>query len=195
VGIPDETIRRPSLYEEELKRHDGVFYHFRCAELGALKAKFDNCIEAGMKRACPGCGHSGIKDDACTHMTCIGCNTIWCYLCGGDDRLLDKAQAGSIFEHNKSWNVRRTRCPMFLMQINEIDASWPSEDRLCLDKLHRIWTLNLLSKLMEEVGLETLQLLFKHFASLANSGFSIEDIQQHDPNKSLYAYSATARTN
>jgi hypothetical protein len=82
---------------------------------------------------------------------------------------------------------------MFLMQINEVDATWPNDDRLCLEKLHRIRTLNLLSKFMGEVGLENLRLLFQHFTSLANSGFSIEEIQQHNPKKPLYALTARMR--
>jgi hypothetical protein len=188
VVIPDED-EEPSFYEEELEGYDGVFYHFRCAELGELKAKFDNCIEAGMKSACPGCGHSGVKDDACTHMTCINCNTVWCYLCGGDDKYLDKSGPGNIYQHNVSWRVRRRRCPMYLMEISEVDATWPSEDRLCLEKLHRIRTLNLLSKFMGEVGSRSVRLLFQHFTSLANQGFSIEEIQQHNPKQPLYTAS------
>jgi hypothetical protein len=193
VVIPDENVGRPSSYDEELKGQDGVFYHFRCAELGELKAKFDNCIEAGMKSACPGCGHSGVKDGACTHMTCISCNTVWCYLCGGDDKHLDKSGQGSIYGHNDSWNERRSRCPMYLRQIREVDSTWPSDDKLCLEKLHRIRTLNRLSKFKGEVGLENLRLLFQHFTSLANSGFSIEDIQLHNPKKPLYALAGTRR--
>lgn len=47
--------------------------HFQCMEHKQLKEKFDECIYEGSKMRCPYCGKDGRKDDACTHMQCVGC--------------------------------------------------------------------------------------------------------------------------
>ena len=71
---------------------------------------------------CPGCGLSGLKDEACTHMNCDKCQTVWCYFCGLDVDKADKeGGAGNIYQHNKNWSSTDGRCPMFLKEINEID--------------------------------------------------------------------------
>lgn len=60
--------------EEELKTvEDGVFKHFKCWELKEQKEKLEAILDSGIKMKCPGCGLSGLKDEACTHMTCDKC--------------------------------------------------------------------------------------------------------------------------
>ena len=47
--------------------------HFKCLEFKTMKDSFEDIIENGVKASCPKCGIKGMKDDACTHMTCDNC--------------------------------------------------------------------------------------------------------------------------
>ena len=100
--------------------------HPVCHKLRFAKAKIEAAIEAGSKMACPECGLAGRKDDACTHMTCPRCSTVWCYVCGLDVRACDKAPPNGIrptdhiYLHNQDWETKETRCPMYLTQILEV---------------------------------------------------------------------------
>eukprot|EP00475_Leptophrys_vorax_P044267 TRINITY_DN8806_c0_g1_i1.p1 TRINITY_DN8806_c0_g1~~TRINITY_DN8806_c0_g1_i1.p1 ORF type:complete len:621 (+),score=176.81 TRINITY_DN8806_c0_g1_i1:151-1863(+) len=68
--------------------------------------------EAG-SRKCPQCGTVGLKDLACTHITCDKCGSRWCYHC----QVLEKNLAGGFSAHNQ-WNLNTpegsNRCPMYL---------------------------------------------------------------------------------
>ena len=132
--------------------------HLMCHELRAEKAAFDKAMAAGNGMPCPGCGVIGRKDGMCTHMSCSGCSTVWCYLCGLSVDDCDKAvRSGAaaeepIYGHNENWKDHPTRCPMYISQIAEVDDDWDlvgqAEDEdgsydeeyleeLCLNKFHK----------------------------------------------------------
>jgi hypothetical protein len=85
---------------------------------------------------CPTCGLGGRKDDACTHMKCIKCDTDWCYICGLKEADLDKENGDSIYQHNELWHENEARCPMYLTAINQLDKRWPLDDDECLEFFH-----------------------------------------------------------
>eukprot|EP00971_Amphidinium_carterae_P261542 5188693-Amphidinium_carterae.1 len=100
----------------------GMVEHFACVEheveFGSVRDALAQAIEKGIKSQCPGCGHGGTKDDACTHMTCESCHTVWCYICGMDAKsdACDKADGPGApeYRHNADWDTKTSRCPMYL---------------------------------------------------------------------------------
>ena len=94
---------------------------------------------------CPGCKLGGRKDNNCTHMSCTACHTVWCYICGLEEKKLDKSDPkGDIYRHNEDWDTNPKRCPMYFNEIHDIDASWPEDDEDCIILFHRKRTLELL---------------------------------------------------
>ena len=79
---------------------------------------------------CPGCGLAGRKDDSCTHMNCVMCEEIWCYICGKQESELDKADPNrTIYGHNVGWETQpQRRCPMYFFAISDVDSRWPREE-------------------------------------------------------------------
>ena len=67
---------------EELHGEKGMLSHNKCYEFKDMKQEWEEAIDKGTRRRCPQCDVGGVKDDACTHMTCDNCQTQWCYLCG-----------------------------------------------------------------------------------------------------------------
>jgi hypothetical protein len=106
--------------------------HNKCVELREPKRLIEQAIEEGSNMRCPGCQLAGRKDDACTHMTCTKCSTVWCYVCGLDvescDKELRPGRMNDIYAHNADWAVNEKRCPMYLTQILEVDLHWLGEN-------------------------------------------------------------------
>eukprot|EP00930_Biecheleria_cincta_P098991 TRINITY_DN90646_c0_g1_i1.p1 TRINITY_DN90646_c0_g1~~TRINITY_DN90646_c0_g1_i1.p1 ORF type:complete len:371 (-),score=60.26 TRINITY_DN90646_c0_g1_i1:51-1163(-) len=105
----------------------------QCPSYGELKFAVEKVLaDAGVK-ACPGCGHRGRKDEACTHITCPVCQLRWCYVCG-----LEREQAdGGEASHNAGWRTDPLRCPMYLDSIQDVNTEWPIEPRQAVDHFHR----------------------------------------------------------
>jgi hypothetical protein len=140
--------------------------HLLCHALREEKAEFDMAMVAGNGMPCPGCKVSGRKGGMeCTHMSCSGCGTDWCYLCGLSVDDCDKAprtgEAATepIYGHNEEWEVNPLRCPMYITMIGQVDDDWKLEEEAmdsddeydedvleeqCLNKFHRWKTLHLL---------------------------------------------------
>jgi len=157
--------------------------HFRCIELAKDKAIFDQALEAGQKVSCPNCNLSGMKDDACTHMTCPTCSQLWCYFCGKKVEDCDKQPNGNsgIFDHNRDWNRNVNRCPMYLTQLVDIDTAWPDGDEeLCLMRFHRIRSLRLLREVYNQLGEQRMNVLDEHFHLLRSCGFTLDEILHED---------------
>ena len=129
-------------------------------ELGTSCKLFDEALSAGQK--CPRCKLGGVKDDACTHMTCANCQTVWCYVCGLDvasdecDKAPDDGSGDSRpeYRHNKEWHSNERRCPMYLTEIHDLDPSWPVEEADALEHLHRQQTLRRLRAAYDRIGPE-----------------------------------------
>eukprot|EP00475_Leptophrys_vorax_P034831 TRINITY_DN5674_c0_g1_i1.p1 TRINITY_DN5674_c0_g1~~TRINITY_DN5674_c0_g1_i1.p1 ORF type:complete len:569 (+),score=115.04 TRINITY_DN5674_c0_g1_i1:197-1708(+) len=64
-------------------------------------------------RVCPSCQFPGMKDLACTHITCSKCNAVWCYHCERNINFF----GGSFSAHNEWYlntDAKDDRCPMYL---------------------------------------------------------------------------------
>lgn len=148
--------------EEFMEGQSAHVFHLQCSALRREKTAFDEAILAGSGMACPGCNVVGRKDGTCTHMTCSGCATVWCYLCGLSVDDCDKAprygeaSQEPIYGHNEGWEENPKRCPMYISMIAEVDGEWDFEEELddsdadydeqdleelCLNKFHRYRTL------------------------------------------------------
>ena len=157
--------------------------HFTCAALADDKQQFEHYLELGQKVPCPNCGLAGMKDDACTHMTCPTCSQLWCYLCGKKVEDCDKSVNGTngIFDHNHSWESNPKRCPMYLTQISDLDERWPDGDEeACLARFHRNRSLRQLREVYELLGEERINALDRHFNILSSCGFTLEEILHED---------------
>jgi hypothetical protein len=157
--------------------------HFKCTELADDKHKFDQYLELGPKVPCPSCGLAGMKDDACTHMTCPTCAQLWCYFCGKKVEECNRTQNGTngILDHNYHWEFNPNRCPMYLTQICDLDDRWPEGDEeQCLVIFHRIRSLRLLREIYGILGEERINELNEHFNILTTCGFTLDEILHED---------------
>ncbi|CAF1541103.1 unnamed protein product [Rotaria sp. Silwood1] len=161
---------------------DEMEKHFKCAELANDKHIVDQYLESGQKIACPKCGLAGMKDDACTHMTCPTCSQLWCYFCGKKVEDCERARDGTngIFDHNHNWNCNPNRCPMYFTQICDIDDRWPDDEEQCLVMFHRNRSLCLLREVYQKLGKERMDELDHHFNIISTCGFTLEEILNED---------------
>ena len=101
----------------------------QCRSYWEEKMRFDTALDAGSTMPCPSCGVQGRKDGMCTHMSCAGCGTEWCYVCGLDVEKCDKANGKtSIYDHNEGFQKNPKRCPMYLNQLQTVDEEWSVEN-------------------------------------------------------------------
>ncbi|CAM4949719.1 unnamed protein product [Rotaria socialis] len=156
--------------------------HFKCAELADDKHELDRYVELGQKMPCPTCGLAGMKDDACTHMTCPKCSQLWCYFCGKKVEDCERARDSNngIFDHNHNWERNPKRCPMYLTQLSELDNRWPEDEFECLAMLHRNRSLRLLREAFEKLGEERIKQVDDHFNTITTCGFTYEEILEED---------------
>ncbi|UJR21698.1 hypothetical protein I4U23_024775 [Adineta vaga] len=160
------------------EQFDEMSKHFTCSLLDGDKQEFDQYLEAGQKVPCPNCGLAGMKDDACTHMTCPTCSQLWCYFCGGKVEDCDKSIGGTngIFDHNHHWESNVKRCPMYFTQICDADDRWAPDEQQCLALFHRIRSLRLLREVYNKLGKERIDELENHFRILSTCGFTLDEI-------------------
>lgn len=178
----------------------GMAEHFACAEKerewSQWRKEFEDAIEKGIKFPCPRCGHGGVKDDACTHMTCDSCHTVWCYICGLDTASEDCSKAAKSgnhlhttdeYRHSVNWHVDEKRCPMYLNQIHQVDESWPEDDEQAKEHLHRLRCLRNLKASYDKMGQARYRGLIDAFPRLGDaSGFTEEDILKVDVDAPLF---------
>lgn len=144
--------------------------HMRCLELAPQLQEFKCIMDNLVQRACPGCGLAGMKDDACTHMTCPHCQVMWCYFCGKKEEDCDfdsdeeDENTSRIYAHNVDWQNKSSRCPMYLNELHDHDPSWPPEDAACLEIFHRSLTVQKLKNFREvTIGVPLFDSLCQHF--------------------------------
>jgi hypothetical protein len=164
--------------EDSLGNQAALEKHFMCAELKAPKLMVEQAIEHGFKIPCPSCHVSGMKDNACTHMTCSNCSQVWCYFCGRKESDCNKEDpAGSIYSHNEDWQDNiGTRCPMFLSSLSETH-DWPVHEDDCLALFHNLRTRCLLQRAVRALGRPMCDRLDAHFSTLSSCGYSMEEIE------------------
>ncbi|CAI2375473.1 unnamed protein product [Moneuplotes crassus] len=163
---------------EELKSESGMFSHHKCFKHRKAKKAWDKALENGTKRSCPECKVGGVKDDACTHMTCDNCNTVWCYFCGKKDSDLDKSDPkGNIYKHNEDWETNSKRCPMYLTQISAIDPRWSSHsDQEAKDFFHKIRTYKKIKRFFKKYSHKKFYKLCKVFPMVSQHGYDLEEV-------------------
>ena len=184
VEISDEQEKEENKYEETLESKNGVYYHFRCGELSKMKSDFEAMVEKGQQMECPKCKLAGRKDNACTHMTCPKCQNKWCYCCGLSEEDCDKDGIGvTIYDHNIGWLYNEKRCPMYLVEIFQVDERWPEDDQECIDRFHGLLTKKLLKKKIEEIGNDNWNFLLEQFDSIKNCGVNILELEDEDVSK------------
>eukprot|EP01038_Epipyxis_sp_PR26KG_P011032 gene11032-14813_t len=156
-------------------------YHLECAELSPYKEEIENAIHLGAGVVCPNCQHFGRKDDACTHMTCVSCTSVFCYVCGKLEANCDKADPSqNIFSHNEDWDLNVQRCPMHLTEIVQVDDRWGMEDSICVAFLSRLNTVKLLRAALVKMGRPMFQRLINKYDSVRNCGYNEDDIMNTD---------------
>lgn len=180
LSIEDEDEEEKE-YEANLMNDDGIFYHFKCGELNELKTSIEKVIEKGNKMRCPNCKLSGRKDNACTHMTCAKCATVWCYFCGmRESELCDVNDKQSIYDHNIGWQYLEGKCPMFLSEIFEIDDRWNDDDEECLNRFHNLLMKKILKNEIEKIGLDNYNLVLKQFPSIKSTVCELDELNSAD---------------
>jgi len=167
--------------------------HFQCAELFPYKKIWDDALSQGAKIPCPKCGVGGRKDNACTHMTCVKCKTLFCYVCGLDIANCDKEQGEdysqtSLMPHHVNWKKNIQRCPMYLNEISEIDKRWPQENNVddhseaCVEFLHQLRTKCLLKQAIKDIPKNIFKTLCDKYNIDKNNGYKIDDIMKNEHN-------------
>eukprot|EP01084_Bolivina_argentea_P291539 501069_1 len=156
--------------------------HFICAQLAPIKQKWDKALSDGNTRSCPECGISGMKNNACTHMTCVACQTEWCYVCGLPLSKLDIAddfEEKNIFGHNEEWKTNIKRCPMWLDDLHQVDKRWPKDNSDgCVTFLHRLRTMQLLKQVINEMGDQNFKALCGRYNVHKTCGFDINRVMK-----------------
>jgi len=156
---------------------------FVCAFFHKPKKMIDLAIFEGAQGQCPNCKMGGVKGRGeCTHMTCNAYTGQWCYICELSVEDCDRDNnEESIYSHNVGWQTNRKRCPMYLHEICTIDKDWPRNNTKCIEKFHRIKTLNNLSNAIYGeggMGVETYNRLCEAYNSLRSNGFVLDDIPE-----------------
>jgi hypothetical protein len=117
-----------------------------------LYQKVLEVLATSASRTCPTCGTSGMKDLACTHITCDKCQQKFCYVCG----VAETALEGGFGVHNQ-WELNgppdAKRCPMYLHFKWGNDGENPAA---ALDSFHRELQTKAIEALKTEVNDESL---------------------------------------
>ncbi|KNC55287.1 uncharacterized protein AMSG_10928 [Thecamonas trahens ATCC 50062] len=94
----------------------------RFAQLRLFR-QFEEMMMEWTTRVCPGrcaAGKRGVKDSACTHMSCTCATSRWCFVCGKA-----ASAVGSLSDHSAyrgPWQTSPSHCPMYLYLLAHVDA-------------------------------------------------------------------------
>ena len=161
--------------DREMERHLTT-----CGLHGALRNEFVDLINEHSQNSCPQCGHSGQKDDNCTHMTCPRCVCRWCYMCGQPRN----AANGGEYEHNSNWETNPHRCPMYMHYIRRVNNEWPADRSACVNYYHSRKVLCALKEKVEQVGPDRVSEMLRLFPATfnhSNGAWTIADILSASP--------------
>eukprot|EP00475_Leptophrys_vorax_P005343 TRINITY_DN13243_c0_g1_i4.p1 TRINITY_DN13243_c0_g1~~TRINITY_DN13243_c0_g1_i4.p1 ORF type:complete len:713 (+),score=153.36 TRINITY_DN13243_c0_g1_i4:756-2894(+) len=140
--------------ESFLKKPELGTHHCSVDPVAKLYGRVLETLAAASSRSCPNCGSSGMKDLACTHITCDKCSQRFCYSCGiSESKLEGGFQAHNQWTMDLSEDMKQKRCPLYLQ------AKWgfDGEDAAAaLDNFHRSLQIQAIENLKKEVNDETL---------------------------------------
>ena len=145
-----------------------------------MRKEWDMILQKGAMRFCPNpsCKTGGVKDTDCTHMKWFTCGTNYCYFWGKAEANWDKSKPEpGLARHNDNWNTNPKRCPIFLLQIQEIDKRWKTEDDdVCLKLFHKLLTYKYIKKFIKKHTREKFDDFWNAFNIQEESGLNIDDI-------------------
>jgi hypothetical protein len=128
------------------KKEDLLTHNCNDSAMESLYQQVIETLTASSTRSCPNCGTSGMKDLACTHITCDKCSHKFCYVCGKSE---SEVQGG--FEmHNRWLGVTpwegSTTCPLYLHDY------WGNGEsgELALENFHRELQIRALDELKKK---------------------------------------------
>ena len=148
----------------------GMLSHMKCLEYQPLKLEWERALQEGEQRRCPGCKILGRKNEACTHITCSKWKTLWCYVCGGSEKTVNKSSlTGGLSSHNENWKTNPQRCPSSLTSIGSVDSRWKfANDFQAKEFLHKILIYKQIRKFIQSHSLEKFNVLCDVFKSVDN---------------------------
>jgi len=148
-----------------------------CGEWGAFKREIELVVEEASQRQCPKCQCKGMKDDNCTHMTCMRCSAQWCYFCGlpSDQCSLAPNSAWPI-GHQEDWATNKGRCPIYLQELHTQVHDCRDDPKQALEFFHRYRILRVLSRKMAQVGARRLEGLVQRYPAVLG-GFTLADVR------------------
>eukprot|EP00475_Leptophrys_vorax_P029680 TRINITY_DN4380_c0_g1_i6.p1 TRINITY_DN4380_c0_g1~~TRINITY_DN4380_c0_g1_i6.p1 ORF type:complete len:780 (+),score=166.81 TRINITY_DN4380_c0_g1_i6:16-2355(+) len=134
--------------ETFLKKSEMSTHYCSADPVDKLYERLLQTLAIGASRTCPSCGVSGMKDLACTHITCDKCKNKFCYVCGVAE---SKLQGG--FSAHNQWDRNNPQdtehCPMYL------HYKWGSDGRnaaAALDSFHRELQIKAVETFKKEVN-------------------------------------------
>eukprot|EP00696_Hemimastix_kukwesjijk_P010750 gnl/Hemi2/23531_TR7890_c0_g1_i1.p1 gnl/Hemi2/23531_TR7890_c0_g1~~gnl/Hemi2/23531_TR7890_c0_g1_i1.p1 ORF type:complete len:329 (+),score=80.48 gnl/Hemi2/23531_TR7890_c0_g1_i1:189-1175(+) len=154
--------------------------HFACAEHSDANKEILRALHDGSTRSCPSCHLAGMKDHACTQITCTRCNIRWCYFCGQDLSLANRPPNTGDLGHNHRWKTNPAHCPLWMNDLSKISPAWPDDGIRCLELFHRAHTLRLLHDAVLRLTVPRVQAMLQVFPG-ALSGYSLDEIVAFDP--------------
>ena len=79
------------------------------------------------------------------------------------------AHMAPCYQHNHNWQSDERRCPMYLTEINQLDPSWPANDREAVDRLLRFRVLRNLKREFDKMGSDAYARMVAAFPSTGAS--------------------------
>jgi hypothetical protein len=148
------------------KKQDMLGHICSDSALESLYQQVMETLATSASRACPECGSSGMKDLACTHITCDKCKHKFCYVCGKSEKSFE----GGFINHNKwtgktPWEGSET-CPMYLQDGWGDDKS----AELALENFHRELQCSALEELRKKLNND---MLWQHMIEAKFNGKAI----------------------
>ncbi|CAI2372772.1 unnamed protein product [Moneuplotes crassus] len=169
-------------FADDLSDEDEPVSHEKCYNLKKIKRDWEQTINKGSQRFCPKCGYGGIKNDACTHMTCVQCKSDWCYICGTSSDKCDKSNPnGNLYRHNDDWETNSKRCPMYLNYIGQVDKRWSTKnDREAKEFLHKLLVSKAICCFESKYSKEELNEFYEAYPEITEDEYDIKGARSMD---------------
>ena len=171
-----ETEQEQIEYEEE--------EHPICFEFKDMRNEWNLIMQKGAMRFCPNpsCKTGGVKGTEWTHMKWFTWGTNYCYFWGKAEADCNKSTSEpGLARHNDDWETNPKRCPIFLLQIQEVDDRWETnKDDDCMKFFHKLLTYTYISEFIKKHTRDTFGNLCDAFDILSESGINIDEVLSTD---------------